>query len=60
MINEDIKIIKLSDLSGRVIKEITTTNNVSQIDMSNVAIGIYLLQIEQDNQLISTQKVERK
>ena len=60
MTNEDIKIIKLSDLSGRVIKEITTTNNVSQIDMSNVAIGIYLLQIEQDNQLISTQKVERK
>ena len=60
MSKEDIKIIKLSDLSGRVIKEITTTNNVSQIDMSNVAIGIYLLQIEQDNQLISTQKVERK
>ncbi len=62
-LNSDIEhllSIKLSDLSGRLIKEIKTTNNVSQIDMSNIAIGMYLLQVEQDNQIISTQKVDRK
>ena len=57
---EGTTFITLSDLSGRIIKEINTTNKMTSIQMSDVAIGIYLLQVSQDNQVIATQKVEKK
>jgi hypothetical protein len=58
--NTQPTILKLSDLSGRVIKEIIAIYTVTQIDLNDVAKGIYLLQVSQDNQVISTQKVEKK
>jgi hypothetical protein len=33
---------------------------MTSVQMSDVAIGIYLLQVSQDNQVIATQKVEKK
>ena len=59
-LNVQTSTIKLLDMSGRVIKEVIVANNLSQIDMSQLAIGMYQLQVFQNNRVISTQKVEKK
>lgn len=53
--------IKLMDLSGRLIKEIQTNSlkNI-QLDINNLSNGIYVLQIRKEEQIMLTQKVEKR
>jgi hypothetical protein len=56
--------IKLSDLSGRVLKvlDINAAQGINTIslDMNKISAGLYMLQVIQNNELILTQRVEKK
>lgn len=52
--------IQLLDMSGRVIKETNSLSNKTQIDMSDVSVGMYQIQVFQNHQVIAVQKVEKQ
>lgn len=64
MLQEGNTIIALSDVSGRLMKEVQVNTmkgmNTLQLDIQEVTNGMYMLQTFQNGQLISIQKVEKK
>lgn len=52
--------ITLSDLSGKILKEISSNHNITEIDLSEIAGGIYVVHVIKNQQIISTQKIEKK
>ena len=62
--SEDKISIKLSDLSGRVLKALDTKTtqgiNTISLDMNGISAGLYMLQVIQNNEIMATQKVEKK
>lgn len=47
----------LADLNGRTIRSGSVENSLTQIDVSGIAIGVYLLTVRQNNNLIKTFKI---
>lgn len=64
MLQEGNTTIILSDMSGRMIKEVQAKtlqgSNIFQLDLNSVTKGMFMLQTMQSGQVISTQKVEKK
>ena len=64
MLQEGTTRIKLLDMSGRILKEIQVNSNKGtntfQLEVNELAKGMYLLQTIQSGQVISTQKFEKK
>lgn len=61
--NENITSIKMMDITGRTIKEISLKtfmgNNHLELDITDIPAGLYLLQIFNNNQLIFTDKINK-
>lgn len=67
MLNVECKIlddeeinITLSDFSGRMLKKISSNHNITEIELGEIAHGIYIVQVIKNQQIISTQKIEKK
>lgn len=64
MLQEGISKIKLSDMSGRILKEIQVNSNKGintfQLEVNELAKGMYMLQTIRSGQEISTQKFEKQ
>lgn len=52
--------LSLIDATGRTVVNMLTTNTVSEIDMRNLASGVYTLQVVQDGKVVKSIKVMRK
>lgn len=52
--------IQLFDIYGKLIHEQSFTDEQSTVNMSNLASGVYLLKIKNNNKIIITQKVIKK
>lgn len=50
-LDEKIEIITIMDIKGKEVKKLTPANNI--VDVSNLTIGIYFLQIQTDKGLVS-------
>ncbi|PIY12408.1 MAG: hypothetical protein COZ17_03625 [Flavobacteriaceae bacterium CG_4_10_14_3_um_filter_33_47] len=55
--NNTIQQIKLVDINGRIVLE--TSNNIKEINLSNIPTGFYLLQIETTNGSISKKIIKK-
>jgi hypothetical protein len=53
-------IVKLSDETGKIIFENILQNNITEIDMQAYAVGIYYLQVFENQQLIASKKIIKK
>jgi hypothetical protein len=51
---------KLFDVTGKAISNVTITNRDTQIGMQQLAIGIYILKVNQHNQELKTFKIIKK
>nr|HPI54802.1 T9SS type A sorting domain-containing protein [Chitinophagaceae bacterium] len=64
MLQEGISKIKLSDMSGRILREIQVNSNKGintfQLEVNELAKGMYMLQTIRSGQEISTQKFEKQ
>ena len=55
--NNTIQQIKLVDINGRIVLE--TSNNIKELNLSNIPTGFYLLQIETTNGSISKKIIKK-
>lgn len=60
LLNHENTLIELYDISGRVMRSSQSSSLVTQLNMTGLAAGIYVLQISQDNLPTLTHKVEKK
>jgi len=51
--NKNIKEIRLTDISGQIIRDITVNNLNSKINVSNIRPGIYFMEIQTDESVIT-------
>ena len=60
LLHQESTDIKLFDVSGRMVRNIQSSSLLTHIDMTALTTGMYVLQVSQNNHLISTHKVEKK
>lgn len=51
--------IRVLDLSGREVNKILVTNTTAAVDVSSLAVGMYLLQVQHNNNLVTEKFVVR-
>ena len=49
--------VSIIDITGRIVKEVETTENVTTISVNDINRGVYFINVEQNNGVSTTQKI---
>jgi len=59
IVGENIKNVKIYDITGKLIVEKATNGNSTQIDLSNSIIGIYFVELNLENEVLFTKIIKK-
>ena len=57
---EQINILTITDINGKILQTKEVTNEIEQLNFSNFANGIYFLSLKQESQIIKSFKIIKK